>query len=188
MKLDLVAKGMEVSDQLREYVEHKLRGFDRHLKEVGEGEVNVVVTFTVEQHRSRQRVDIDVYLKTPGGGALHAWEESNDIYKSLEFAIDDIERQLNRLKERRLEQRRQIQRHKVREKGGGDSYSSDGDEAERELYVMEELPVKKPMSLEDASVILESEGRYFLPFINAATGELNVIYRKKNGNYGVIAP
>ena len=102
MQIEFKSKGIEISEDLKNYTEHKLSAFGSHLKEVGEGEVEVIVTFTVEKHRQRNRVDIDVYLKTPGGGTLHAWEESNDLYISLEFAIDDIERQLNRLKERRI--------------------------------------------------------------------------------------
>jgi putative sigma-54 modulation protein len=185
MKIDLVAKGIELTENLKSYIESKLEGFERHLKEVGEGEVDVVVTLTVEKHRNRNRVDIDVYLKTPGGGSLHAWEESNDIYKSLEFAIDDIERQLNRLKERRLEQRRLIQREKAKTQTEELAPAS---VAERERIIEEKLPVAKPMSVEDASIILVSEGRYFFPFRNSETGEINVIYRKKNGGYGLITP
>lgn len=185
MNIDMVAKGMELSDDLKSYVNHKLVGFERHLKEVGEGEVDVVITFTVEKHGSRHRVDINVYLKTPGGGSLHAWEESNDTYKSLEFAIDDVERQLNRLKERRLEQRRERQRAKQRNQTTGIP-SAERDDMEG--VIEEKLPVMKPMTVEDASVILLSEERFFFPFRNATTGEINVIYRKTNGSFGLIAP
>jgi len=185
MKIDLVAKGMELTDHLKSYVERKFEPFRRHLKEVGEGGVDIVVTFTVEKRGSRNRVDIDVYLKIPGGGELHAWEESDDCYKSLEFAIDDVERQLNRLKDRRLEQRRERQREKA--KSQNEAHNPPNTE-EPEKFVEERLPIMKPMSVEDASIILVSEGRYFFPFRNSASGEVNVIYRKKNGSYGLISP
>lgn len=51
---------------------------------------------------------------------------------------------------------------------------------------MEPLPVDKPMSVEDARLMLEELGAFFLPFINSETGQINVIYRKKGGNYGLI--
>lgn len=182
MNIEFVGKGIDISEDLKSYVEHKLSTFERHLKEVGEGEVDVIVTFTVEKHRQRHRADIDVYLKTAGGGTLHAWEESNDVYMSLEFALDDIERQLNRLKERRLEQRKETAREKAKShEEGVPSYPLD-------LVVVEKIPIDKPLSVEEALMVLQDEGRFFLPFRNAETGEIGIVYRKKNGKYGLVSP
>ena len=181
MNIELIGKGIDVSEDLRSYVEHKLSSFEQHLREVGEGEVEVVVTFNVEKHRQRHRVDIDVYLKTPGGGTLHAWEESNDIYRSLEFTLDDIERQLNRLKERRLERRKESAREKAK------SHTEEVSPLPLELVVEEKFPILKPLSVEEALMVLQDEGRFFLPFRNAETEEINVIYRKKSGKYGLIS-
>jgi putative sigma-54 modulation protein len=114
VKIEFIVKGIDISEDLKSYTEHRFSTFERHLKEVGEGEEEIVVTFTVEKHRQRHCVDIDVYLKTPGGGALHAWEESKDIHIPLEFALDDIEKQLNRLKERHLEHRKEIARERAK--------------------------------------------------------------------------
>ncbi len=181
MNIKLIGKGIDVSEDLRSYVEHKLSTFERHLREVGEGEVEVIVTFTVEKHRERHRVDIDVYLKTPGGGTLHSWEESNDTYMSLEFALDDLERQLNRLKERRLERRKEISREKAK------SHTEEVSPPPLELVVEEKLPILKPISVEEALMVLQDEGRFFLPFRNAETGEISVVYRKKSGKYGLVS-
>ncbi len=57
MKIEFVGKGIQVSEGLKSYVEHKFSGFERHLKEVGEGGVEVAVIFTVEKHRQYHRVD-----------------------------------------------------------------------------------------------------------------------------------
>jgi putative sigma-54 modulation protein len=54
--------------------------------------------------------------------------------------------------------------------------------------VEEKLSIAKPLDVEEALMILEDEHRYFLVFRNAGTGELNVIYRKKTGKYGLISP
>jgi putative sigma-54 modulation protein len=181
MKIEFIGKGIDVSEDLKSYVEHKLFTFERHLKEVGEGEVEVVVTFTVVKHRHRHRVDIDVYLKTAGGGTLHAWEESKDIHMSLEFALDDIERQLNRLKERRIEQRKEISREKEK------SHAEELPSSILDLIAEERFPIAKPLSVEEALTILQDEGRFFLPFRNAETGEVNIIYRKKSRKYGLMS-
>lgn len=182
MNIEYIGKGIDISEDLKGVTEHRFSAFERHIKEVGEGEVEAIVTFTVEKHRERHRVDIDVYLKTPGGGALHAWEESNDTYKSLEFALDDIDRQLNRLKERRLEVRKEIAREKAKTR-------TEEMTAEKAGLVTEEgLSIAKPLSVEEALMILQDEDRFFLAFRNDRTGNLSVIYRKKNGKYGLISP
>ncbi len=182
MKIEFIEKGIDISEDLKSYNEHRFSTFERHLKEVGEGEVEIVVTFTVEKHRQRHRVDIDVYLKIPGGGALHAWTESKDIHISLEFALDDIERQLNKLKERRLELRKEVAREKAKGLSEAVSFPLS------ELIVEEKVQTAKPLSVEESLMILQDEGRFFLVFRNSETGDTNVIYRKKSGKYGFISP
>ncbi len=67
MKLEFIGKGIDLSEDIKSVAEHRLSKFERHLKEVGEGEVEIIVTFNVQEHRKRHRVDIDVYLKTQVG-------------------------------------------------------------------------------------------------------------------------
>jgi len=180
MKIEFIGKGIDLSEDLKTLAGHRLLKLESHLKEVGEGEVEVIVTFNVQKHRKRERVDIDVYLKTPGGGALHAWEESNDIFMSLEFALDDIDKQLNRLKERRIEVRKEIAREKAKSREEIPPSLS-------EILVEEKLSIAKPLNVEEALMILQDEGRFFLVFNNADSGQLAAIYRKKNGKYGLIS-
>jgi putative sigma-54 modulation protein len=182
MKIELIGKGIEISEDIRSFTEHGLSKLERHLKEMGEGEVEAVVTFTVEKHRERHRVDIDLYLKTPGGGALHAWEESNDTFMSLEFTLDDIDKQLNRLKERRIEVRKDIAREKAKRRNEEPPVREAG------LVSDEKLSLEKPLTQEEALMSLQDEGRFFLVFRNKDSGDLNVIYRKKSGKYGLITP
>lgn len=182
MKIEFIGKGIEISEDLKSVAEHRLLTFERHLKEMGEGEVEAIVTFTVEKHRERHRVDIDVYLKTPGGGALHAWEESNDTFMSLEFTLDDIDKQLNRLKDRRIEVRKEIAREKVKRRNEEPPVREAG------LIAEEKLSIEKPLTPEEALMVLQDEDRFFHVFRNEDTGDLNVIYRKKSGKYGLITP
>lgn len=183
MNIEYIGKGVDVSEDLKSITEHRFKTFERHIKELGEGEVDVVVTFNVEKHRQRHRVDIDVYLKTPGGGALHAWEESNDTYMSLEFVLDDIDRQLHRLKDRRLEVRREIAREKAKNR-----IEEPPAEESPGFITEEKLTIAKPLSVEEALMVLQEQDRFFLVFRNKESGTLNVIYRKKAGNYGLIVP
>jgi len=182
MNIEYIGKGIDISEDLKSFTELRLSKFERHLKEVGEGEVEVIVTLTFEKHGQRHRADIDVYLKTPGGGALHAWEESNDVYRSLQFVLDDIEKQLDRLKERRLEVRKEIAREKAKNRRQETAFPPG------EMLTVEKLSIAKPLSPEEAVMILQDENRFFLVFRNADTNDLNVIYRKKSGKYGLVSP
>jgi putative sigma-54 modulation protein len=186
MKIEHVGKNIQVTDFIRDYTEHKLERLKPYLKEVdvAEDSVQVRVTYDFEKHRHRNRVDIDIYFNTPGGGVIHAWEESNDLYTAIDFVVDEVERQLVRLKARRVEERRRLAKLKEKQLREGETEES----IERALIVLEPLPIEKPMTVDDARLLLEEMGAFFLPFRNAETGEINVIYRKKAGNYGLIAP
>ncbi len=182
MKLEFIGKGIQVSDETKSYVEHKLTTFDKHLSETGEGEVEVVVTLAFHKHRQRHRADIDVYLKTPGGGTLHAWEESNEMYLSLDMVIDDIEKQLDRLNEKRQETKKKIAREKAKSRLANVKPPKVAD-----LITDEKMAVVKPITVEEAIIMLNDENRFFLAFRNADTENLNIIYRKNNGQYGLIS-
>jgi putative sigma-54 modulation protein len=182
MKLEFIGKGIQVSDETKSYVEHKLSGFEKHLSDSGEGEVEVVVTLAFHKHRQRHRADIDVYLKTPGGGTLHAWEESNEMHMSLDLVIDDIQKQLDRLNEKRQETKKRIAREKAKRR-----LADVKPPKISELVTDEKIPVLKPITVEEAMIILNDENRFFLAFRNAETESLNIIYRKKNGQYGLIS-
>jgi len=185
MRVEHIGKNLELTDFIKSYTEHKLERLKPYIKEidVADDSVQVRVVYTFEKHRHRNRVDMDIYFNTPGGGVIHAWEESNDLYSAIDFVIDEVERQLVRLKSRRKEEARRIARAEKMKQ-----YEVKEESIERPLIVQEPMPLEKPLSVEDAMMILEEMGAFFLPFRNAETGEINVIYRKKAGNYGLITP
>ena len=182
MKLEFIGKGIQVSDETKSYIDHKMTGFEKHLSETEKGEVEVVVTLAYHKHRQRHRADIDVYLKTPGGGTLHAWEESNEMYLSLDMVIDDIEKQLDRLNEKRQETKKKIAREKAKNR-----LADVKPPKVKNLVTDEKMAVAKPITVEEAIIMLNDENRFFLAFRNADTENLNVIYRKNNGQYGLIS-
>ncbi|NPA54356.1 MAG: ribosome-associated translation inhibitor RaiA [Aquificae bacterium] len=186
MRIEHVGKNIEVTDFIKNYTEHKLERLKPYLKDidVADDSVQVRVTYNFEPHRHRNRVDIDIYFNTPGGGVIHAWEESNDLYSAIDFVIDEVERQLVRLKARRKEERRRLAKLKELER----RMLTEEPSIERALIVEEPMPLEKPLTVDDARMLLEEMGAFFLPFRNAETGEINVIYRKKAGNYGLIVP
>ncbi len=193
MNIEFIGKGVEWTESMKSFVEGKLQRFSRFLKEAEEDQVEVVVTLSTARAKQKDyagdsrptlyRVDLDIYLRTWGGGAIHAWEEDIDPFSALDKVMDEVERQLIKLKQRRHELRRKGA--KLKEELRLEEILPH-EERERPLVVEEELAVEKPMSLEDAILELQESGMYFLPFVDAETGTLRIIYRKRGGNFGVI--
>ena len=185
MKIEHIGKNIDLTDYIKSYAETKVERLRNYFREINPSEdsISIKITYSFEKHGHRNRVDMHINLASIGG-VLHAWEESNDLYTAIDYVIDEIERQLVRLKSRRLEERRRVALEKEKNK-----YSEVKQESmERPLIVQEPMPLEKPLSVEDALMILQETGAFFLPFRNSETNEINILYRKKAGNYGLIVP
>ncbi len=188
MQLEFIGKQVEISDHIRAFVESKLSKFKRLLRETGEDQTEVVITISSSRAKHTDdnvnktsifRVDIDIYLKSNGGGTVHAWEEDKDLYTAIDKIIDEVERQLLKLKERRLEYRRKSQKTEI--------YETPYEEEESKPIVVEEqIMVEKPMSIEDALMELKDNNMVFLPFFDIADSKIKIIYRKRGEQFGVI--
>jgi putative sigma-54 modulation protein len=193
MNIEFRGVDVQITDAMKSFIEGKLRRFNRYLKEAGEDQVEVIVSISAVRSRHKDyagdskpivyRVDMHMYLKNIPHGSIHAWEEDTDVFTALDQVLDEIERQLIKLKQRRLEQRRVSA--KIKEQMHTPEPIAP-EERERPLIVEEELVVEKPMSVEDAMVELEQNHAFFLPFVDIESGNLRIIYRKKGGNYGLI--
>ncbi|WP_029551790.1 ribosome hibernation-promoting factor, HPF/YfiA family [Thermocrinis jamiesonii] len=193
MNIEFVGKAVQWTDAMKSFVESKLERFSRLLKEAEEDQVEVVVTLSASRAKHKEyagesrptvyRVDLDLYLKTWGGGVIHAWEEDIDVFSALDKVLDEAERQIIKLKQRRLEQRRRGA--KIKEEVIN-AMIAPSEEREKPQIIEEELVIEKPMSEEDAILELQESGVYFLPFIDAKTGELKIAYRKRGGSFGIL--
>ncbi len=193
MNVEFIGKAVQWTDAMKSFVESKLERFSRLLKEAEEDQVEVVVTLSTSRAKQKEyagesrptvyRVDLDLYLKTWGGGVIHAWEEDTDVFSALDKVLDEAERQIIKLKQRRLEQRRRGA--KIKEEIISATVSP-SEEREKPVIVEEELVIEKPMSEEDAILEIQESGVYFLPFVDAKTGELKIAYRKRGGSFGIL--
>lgn len=187
MQIEFIGKHLEVTDQIKSFVESKLTRFKRLLKETGEDQTEVVITLSSSRAKPAEknanktsmfRVDIDIYLKSSGGGTVHAWEEDKDLYAAIDKVMDEVERQLLKLKERRLEYRRKSretqEEHIIEE------------EEVKPLIVEEEFVMDKPMSIEDAILELTENHMVFMPFFDIESSKIKIVYRKRGNQFGVI--
>ncbi|HIP42490.1 MAG TPA: ribosome-associated translation inhibitor RaiA [Aquifex aeolicus] len=193
MNIEYRGVDVHISEAMKSMIESKLNRFKRYLKEVGEDEVEAVVAISSTRARQKDyggssvptfyRVDLHLYLKNLPHGAIHAWEEDTNVFTAIDKALDELEKQLVKLKERRHEWIREAR--KFKEKLHEMEVSPE--EKEKPEIVEEELVVDKPISVEDAKAQLEDQHAYFIPFVDIADGQLKILYRKRDGNYGLIS-
>ncbi len=193
MNIEFRGVDVQITDAMKSFIEGKLQRFNRYLKEAGEDQVEVIVSISSVRSRHKDfaghskpivyRVDMHMHLKNLPHGSIHAWEEDTDVFTALDQVLDEIERQLIKLKQRRLQQRRVSA--KIKEQMHTPE-TLPPEERERPLIVEEDYAVEKPMSVEDAIFELEQSGAFFVPFVDIETGHLRILYRKKGGNFGLI--
>jgi len=178
MQITTTFRHMEQSDALKSYAEEKLEKVKKYIDEP----IVVQVFLTVEKIRHSAEVTIAGKAIT-----IKAAEETNDMYASLDAVADKIERQLRRFKER-------IKAHKPVADARERQVQKSIVEAQSIEQVQEPVVIKtktfsmKPMSVEEAVMQMELLHKDFLVYTEASTENINVVYRRKDGNYGLIAP
>ena len=180
MRLQVKGKNHEVSDTIRRYAEEKMQKLDRQLHELAEVELEL----RVEKNPSiadNQVAEATVRTKGP---TLRVTEASTDMKASIDQLTEKL---LSQIEHALGKQRRD--RH-ARDNGipsGGPMSISDEEETSEQIVKVKQFSVK-PMSPEEAVLQLELIGHDFFVFRSDDSGEINVIYRRKNGGYGLIEP
>lgn len=172
MKIIITGKNMEIGDVLRGYVEKKIAKLDRYLPTAGEARVELTMEGTKDAEHS-QVAQITLRSK---GAILRSEERSSDIFAAVDAALDKISRQIIRYKEKRYR------------RGRGPEKGAAVEEEERPRIVRTKRFPVRPMDEEEAIEQMELLGHDFFVFFNASNGQVNILYRRQNGNYGLIEP
>jgi len=174
MQLIIQGKNIEVTDRLREYVEKKIGKLDRYLPTITEARVELSVE-KAKSAKDRQVAQLTVRSK---GTILRAEEATADMFASIDAIVDKMYRQIARYKGKRY----------GRGRGPGEMPPVEEYEEEpRRIVRVKRFPMT-PMDEEEAIEQMELLGHDFFVFFNANTEEINVLYRRKDGNYGLIVP
>src|SRR5437764_6579415 len=179
MRLQVKGKNVEVSEAIRTYAEEKLRRLDRQLADP----TRVELELAVERNPSiadNHVAEATIWTKGP---VLRARESSADMRASIDLLVDKLERQVKRYRQKR---RHEHDRHE-RANGAGPAAVSIPSEEEAMIVKTKQF-VLNGMSAEEAVEQLELIGHDFFVFRNADSGEINVVYRRRDGDYGVIEP
>jgi putative sigma-54 modulation protein len=175
MQTSVTFKNLDPSDHLKSYVTEKLNRFDKLLDNPAEAGVVLIV----EKHRHMAEVNI-----TGDRISINGKEETGDMYSAIDMVLDKLEKQLKRSKQKIRERRAGAkgQTRTIREEA---SRATDEDPAP-EIKV-ESLDYK-PMDIEEAVLQMDLTDQGFLVFTNARSSQINVLYRRKDGHYGLIQP
>jgi putative sigma-54 modulation protein len=178
MQITTTFRHLEPSDALKSYAEEKLERIKKYIDEP----MVAQVFMTVEKIRHCAEITLNAK-----GITIKASEETNDMYAAIDAVVDKIERQLRRYKER-------IKAHKP----APDSLDRKVRKSivEAESIEQRQTPVVirtktfsiKPMSVDEAVMQMDLLHKEFLIFTDATTDNINVIYRRKDGDYGLIEP
>lgn len=174
----ITGRNMKVPSRLREYVERKVSRLDRYMPNIDEVRVDLA-----EERMGNRRV-AQLTVRNERGIILRAEERTDDIFAAVDSVVDKIYRQIERYKGKR--------RHRA---GSDDEFQAleTAVELEAEEFETGELVRRKrflmmPMTEVEAIEQMDLLGHDFFVFYNAEVAAINVLYRRKDGNYGLIEP
>ncbi len=181
MRVTITGKNMHVSEPLRAYAEKKLQHLTRYFSNIREAHVT----------QSTQRNWHIVEVQLEGDGVfLRGEERTPDMYTSIDAVVEKLEHQIKRFKGKLLQRPRESMPEIVQ--GPADreiTQVEQGDDEEPLPRVVrtKRFPIK-PMGPDEAAMQMELLNHDFFVFLNDDTGQVNVVYRRRDGNHGLIEP
>ena len=178
MQVSVTFRKIDASDTLRNYAQEKLF----RIKKYVEDPIEAHVVLSVEKFRHIAEVSINA-----NGLRLNGQEETGDMYSAIDMVVDKVESQIKKY------------RHKLkkRKSDGGPKpllmrmnvLAVESFEEDQEPLIIKTKQINaKPMDIDEAVMQMDLANSEFLVFTNAKTQNINVIYRRKDGNYGLIEP
>lgn len=174
MKTIVSGRNMNVTDALRDTIQSKLGKLDRFFYR----ELEAQVTLSVEKNRHIIEVTIPF-----NGSILRAEEATEDMYRSIDGVVDKLTRQLGKQKnklENRINRYETIRFENIK--------VDEEDDMEEARIVRTKRFLIKPMDPEEAVLQMELLGHNFFVFVDAETDDVNVVYKRRDGDYGLIEP
>jgi putative sigma-54 modulation protein len=184
MLVNIKGKNIEVTDRLKTYVDKKIGKLDHYLPGISEAWVELRVEDT---KAAQDRQVCQVTLRTDRT-ILRAEERSDDMFAAIDAVLTKIYRQIDRYKGKRKNRWRST----ATAAAGADVAVVEAEEDEEveepgSIVRTKRFPVR-PVSADEAIEQMELLGHDFYVFYNAEAGEINVLYRRKDGNYGLLQP
>jgi len=179
MELRITGKNVEISSEVRQYIERKLGKLSRHLRNIMESKVEI----SEQKTKSPQQHFVVQATIDSNGTLLRSQERGASLFAAIDKVAEVMDRQIERYK------------GKLYEKGRGSSLARGGlseEGVEEEETVGKVVKIKqfvvKPMSMDEAVEQMELLDHDFFLFFDADEERLNLLYRRRDGDYGLIKP
>ena len=190
MNITVYGKNIDVTPSLKEYAREKMEKLEKYFQ----GEP-MEVHITMEVEKERHIVEVTGYVK---GLILRGEEATGDMYASIDGVMDKLERQLRKYKtkihdsliekkQEYKEEYKEERKEKVLNHELGEDQEVDTDVFEPQVVRTKSFPMK-PMNVEEACMQMDLLGHDFFVFYNADSEQTSVVYKRKDGNYGLIEP
>ncbi|HHV80415.1 MAG TPA: ribosome-associated translation inhibitor RaiA [bacterium] len=181
MDIEIKGKNIEVTEALESYVKKKLSRIDRFFNKIS----NIQVMLSASNSKTSgasQKVEVTVRID---GTIIRAQESSPDMYASIDLVVDKLERRIKKFKGK-LTNKSRIRINELPEKNKEEEIQIEEEGALADRIIRQKRLSITPMSVEEALLQMELLGHDFFIFINAETSEVNVVYTRKEGGYGLI--
>ena len=173
MEIIIHGDKLKVTDAMKQYIQEKLDKLNKYLENSDNVRANVIVK--VKNHE--QRVEITIPLKAY---ILRSEESKDDFYAAVDKTIDKLERQIRKNKTRIMSKQNKVSRDFDLE-----SFTEEDISDDKKILKRKKVEVK-PMNEEEAILQMELLGHQFYMYKDSDTDQINVVYKRTDGNYGVI--
>ena len=174
MRYTITGRNIEVTPGLRNMVEKKIGKLEHFFTP----DTEVIVALSAQ--KDRQKIEVTIPIK---GNTIRAEESSTDMYVSIDLVEEVIERQIRRYRKKLIDKKQSALSF-------SQAFIEEEDERpEEDIRIVKTKKFAiKPIDPEEACLQMEMLGHNFSVFLNADTDQVNVVYRRKNGTYGLIEP
>ena len=173
MKMNIRGSKIKITSSINDYVETKIGKLDKYLEKPDEITANVLVKVKGKD----QTVEVTIPMKKL---ILRAEETHNDLYAAIDLVLDKLERQIRKNKTR---MKKNVSKELI---DFNTNFKVEKDENEKGRIIRRKLIETKPMNEEEAILQMNLLGHDFFVFTNEATNQINILYRRKDQNYGLI--
>ncbi len=183
MKIMTYGKNIDVTPALKKYAEEKVSKLEKYFK----GQP-LEAHISMEVEKQRHIVEVTAYMN---GIILRGEEETDDMYASIDGVLEKLERQVHKYKtkihRKLIEQKQEFKKEYKEERIEEIVHPDTGEEFEPKIVKTKRFAIK-PMDVKEAVMQMDLLGHDFFVFSNANTEEVNVVYKRRDGNYGLIEP
>jgi len=174
MQINFSSKNVPISPTLQEYAEKKLSKLSRFFDNIE----NIEVIFSEEDWKDGSRAHkVEVTIKA-NGKIIKASEANQDFRSSIDLVVDKLEAQLKKYKEKMIDREK-------RAPSLTEMFTKEEEEKNKKVVKVKRFSLK-PMDIEEAILQMELLGHGFFVFLDADTYKTSILYKRKDGNYGLI--